>query len=134
MKRTGIARGKPLARGASTLKRERVKASNPARKASEFSRAYGSAERAAAIKRLPCLVENESCAGWIENAHVPSKSGAGRKGDACHNVSLCAWHHRLCPITSLHALGKTKFNAMHHIDLDAEAAKVERMFPTTHEE
>jgi len=123
MKRSGIRRATGMKRGSSTLKRTRMKATNPARKAETFRRVYGSAERAQAIKALPCLVDDASCGGWVENAHVPSKSGAGRKGDACHNVPLCVKHHRTGK-DSLHHLNKAGFKTHHGIDLDVAAAAI----------
>lgn len=120
----------PIARGTSTLKRSRVKARNPERKAKEFKRTYTSVERVMAIKAMRCLVDNFMCSVPVDNAHVPSKSGAGRKGDAKHNVPLCRWHHTDSP----HALDNTNkeaFNARFGLDLDAEAAKIEALYPST---
>lgn len=119
----------PIARGTSTLTRTRLKESNPKRKAATFKRTYKDVERVEAIRAMPCLVDNDTCAGPTENAHVPSKSGAGRKGDACHNVPLCAKHHRTGN-DSLHRLNTDGFRSRHGIDLDVEAAKIEALYPT----
>lgn len=129
MKRGGNLKRSPMARGTVKLARGPVKASNPKRKAATFTRVYGDADRAAAIRLMPCLVDDASCAGWIENAHVPSKSGAGRKGDARHVVPLCSAHHRTGP-DSLHQLNKDGFRARHGINLDDAAAEIEALYPS----
>lgn len=65
----------------------RVRRSNPKRRAREFARSYGSKERVKWINALPCF----ACQviGQTENAHLPSRSGVGRKGDARYIVPLC---------------------------------------------
>ena len=107
-----MKRGKPIARTT------RVKPVNKERKAAEFERTYGGKPRVEWGKDQPCLI-----CGNIpsENAHVPSRSGMSRKGDAKHTVPLCAWHHTDGD-DSLHALNKAGFNAKHGLDLDHEAA------------
>lgn len=107
MKRTPIQRKTP------------VKKINGKRKAANFQRAYGGGERAEWVKRQPCLICGHTPS---ENAHVPSRSGMSRKGDAEHVVPLCTWHHTGSFFASLHALGKSGFNDEHGIDLDHEAA------------
>lgn len=130
MKRTPMKRGKPIARTT------RVKAGNPKRKASEFQRCYGSRARVKWVQSLPCIVDDVAESGIpcgrSENAHVPSQSGAGRKGDARHIVPLCKWHHTQSIRTSLHALNKAGFNAYHDLDLDAIAATVEARWQASH--
>ncbi len=132
MKRTGIRRKMPLPRATQPLARTtRGKATNPRRKREAFARAYGSRGRVAFVKAFPCVVcvkRYPKMWGDSDNAHVPSKSGAGRKGDARRIVPLCRWHHTGSAFTSLHALGKSKFNAYHGLDLDAEAARVDALF------
>ena len=127
----------PLKRGPAPKRKVRPKASNPARKAREFARAYGSKARVAFVNSLPCLcgadhlnvisVAKLSLYWRGENAHVPSQSGAGRKGDYTKIVPLCAWHHRLSA-ASLHALGKEGFERAWSVDLDAECARVQQLF------
>lgn len=90
---------------------------NPKRKAENFDRAYGGADRAAWVGHQPCLI---CSAVPSENAHVPSKSGASRKGDARWVVPLCGRHHRTGK-NSLHALNKGGFEAARQIDLAHEA-------------
>jgi len=129
-----LSRKTPIARGTSTLTRTRLKASNPKRKASEFRRCYGSKARVIAIKALPCIVCGH---GPCDNAHIKT-DGAGRKADARFIVPLCCmvmdhpWspgyprgHHGL-----LHQIGVKSFQRGYHIDLDAEAAKIEALYPT----
>ena len=70
--------------------RASVRPVNPARKAREFARAYGSQARVEWIKAYGCLVCPRV---GSQNAHLPSKSGAGRKGDAKYCVPLCHQCH-----------------------------------------
>lgn len=95
-----------------------VRKVNRKRKAKNFERAYGGKDRVEWGKDQPCLI----CGSLpSENAHVPSRSGMGRKGDAKYTVPLCTWHHTGSNY-SLHTLNKVKFNAKYSIDLDHEAA------------
>lgn len=85
-----IRRSKPIKRGVPPQRTGRPKSKNDKRKAREFARCYGSEARVRFIQSLPC----GSCSRQrpfvtVENAHLPSQSGAGRKGDACHIVPLC---------------------------------------------
>lgn len=85
----------------------------PKRKPSEFARIYGSTERVEWIQARPCV----SC-GRIpsENAHIPSKSGMGRKGDYTNIIPLCTVCHR-----RLHDWGPAKFSKLgtaHQFGLD----------------
>lgn len=97
--------------------KKRPKRSNPARKASEFLRCYGSAERVAWVKSLPCF----ACGliGHTENAHLPSHSGAGRKGDARHIVPLC------------HSCHDHKVYLQRPFTYALVASKIEKLWPTT---
>lgn len=88
------------------------KRSNPARKKREFKRCYGSAERVAFVKSLPCIVAHaRDCDGEIENAHVIS-GGAGRKADASCIAPLCRRHH-----SELHAIGANTFQLVRCVQL-----------------
>lgn len=107
MKRTPMTRTTP------------VKRVNKPRKAKNFRRAYGGKDRVEWGKEQPCLICGKTPS---ENAHVPSRSGMSRKGDAKHTISLCSWHHTGSNAFSLHQLGKAKFNAKHGLDVDDEAA------------
>ena len=84
-----IKRNKPLPRSASPIARgKRPNRVNKARKAKNFARAYESEARLEWFAAHPCV-----CCGTTalrrDNAHLPSKSGAGRKGDARFIVPLC---------------------------------------------
>ena len=118
MKRTRIRRTKRLLSGPSQkLRTTPLAKANPKRKAREFRRSYGSGDRADWVAHQSCLICN---AVPSENAHVSSKSGASRKGDARWVVPLCGRHHRTGK-NSLHALNKGGFEAARQIDLAHEA-------------
>lgn len=118
MKRTPLKRTKRLLSGPSQkLRTTPLAKANPKRKAREFRRSYGSGDRADWVSHQPCLI---CSAVPSENAHVPSKSGASRKGDARWVVPLCLRHHQTAK-DSLHALNKDGFEAAHQIDLAHEA-------------
>lgn len=93
-----------------------IKRSNPKRRASEFRRCYGSRDRVMAIKALACYVCGRAPS---ENAHLPSRSGMGRKGDWTEIVDLCHACHR-----ELHDCGSVEaFEAKHEgINLRERAA------------
>jgi len=77
-----LRRRTPLAR--SPMKRGK-------RKPSEFARIYGSKERVAWVKALPCIIcTNRPC----ENAHTES-GGMARKAGYATIVPLCRIHHRM---------------------------------------
>lgn len=64
------------------------------RKPSDFARIYGSKKRVAWVRALGCIARSSGCHGPVDNAHVPSRSGMSRKGDAWQIVPLCRAHHR----------------------------------------
>lgn len=97
-------------------RRTRLKAVNPARRKREFARCYGSAERVAFVRSLPCVVCGAMSFGASQNAHVET-DGMGRKADARRIVPLCAPHHR-----SLHARGILAFQDRYGVDLYVAAA------------
>lgn len=125
-------RAVPRARNSTIAKNSvAVKRSNPARKAREFKRAYGSKARVAWVKSLPCV----ACGvvGYSENAHVTS-GGVGRKADASQIVPLCGAR----PLFGLpgyagtegchreaHRTGRELFAQRWKLDLDAAAAATE---------
>lgn len=123
----------PLLRGRPPKRATRPKPVNRKRKAREFERAYFSTDRVQFINALPCLLGEKVSHGTVadrwktENAHVPSHSGAGRKGSYLKVVNLCQWHHQLSS-ASLHSLGKEGFERMWKIDLDEECARVEELW------
>lgn len=82
-------------------KRTAPKASNPARKAREFARAYHSKARVEFVKGLGCVyctalhpLFGVVTAGKSHNAHTVT-GGGSRKADFTTIVPLCASHHRL---------------------------------------
>lgn len=116
MKRSApIKRGGPIARG------KRPKARNPKRRKSEFARAYGSDERVAWVKGLPCTV----CGATpCDNAHTAS-GGAGRKGDHRTIVPLCSrrFDAEGCH-AELHRIGVRTFEETYRINLASAAVNV----------
>ena len=60
------------------------------RSAAEFARIYGSEERVGWIKARWCIKCGKTP---CENAHLPSRSGMGRKGDYTPIVPLCHTCH-----------------------------------------
>lgn len=105
--------------------RKRLRARNPKRQARAFVRAYGSEERVAFIKSLPCLVPG-CWRGPIENAHVVKiDGGTGLKGKAEGNAPLCHFHHQ-DETHGLHTLGARTFERLHGISLAECAAETER--------
>lgn len=92
------------------LRRKTPLQSKPKRKprsAEEYARIYGSKERVAFVKALPCLyccaVHPLIALAWhpdaenrvySENAHTVT-GGKGRKADADTIVPLCPTHHRM---------------------------------------
>lgn len=88
----------------------RIKASNPARKRANWTRAYGSPERCAWIASQPCVVMG--CRrGPCENCHAET-GGTGRKADADQIFPACPAHHR-----ELHTVGVVTFSRLHSLDL-----------------
>jgi hypothetical protein len=74
--------------------RKAPKKVNAKRKAREFARAYGSKERVAWVKSLPCVACTSN--GRSDNHHICG-DGAGRKADHTSIIPLCrachlAWH------------------------------------------
>lgn len=97
------------------IKRTPVRKVNAARRRREFARAYGSKERVAFVKSLPCIAWRHQCIGQIENAHV-GNGGAGRKADAGNVVPMCKFHH-----AQLHRMGQKSFESLHGLSLEHEA-------------
>ncbi len=115
---------KPLPKATKAIARKsRPKPINRKRRASEFRRAYGSQERVAFVRRLPCVV----CVGLMvrpagesDNAHIIG-GGAGRKADARHIAPICRIHHR-----ALHAAGSlSEFYVMFGFKVDLAQAAAE---------
>ena len=95
-----------------------MKRANPARRAKEWARAYGSLERVYYISNhLACSVDY-CFSRDIVNAHTET-GGAGRKADAETVIPLCNLHH-----AEYHKGAKT-FVARYGIDLFGYAADTE---------
>lgn len=109
-----LARGKP------------IKKRNDKRRAKEFARVYGSAERVEWFKGRLCAVRRcyehlpAHHEGPTECAHAKG-GGAGRKGGAATILPLCQGHHR-----TLHNVGVKTFERVYGIDLLKTAAEYER--------
>lgn len=101
----------------SAIKRKaRPKPRNPARKKREWTRAYGSPERVAWVRAMPCTVCRDTPS---ENAHTAS-GGTGRKADADTIVPLCARCHG-----ELHRAGRASFEACYGINLAERATQLD---------
>jgi hypothetical protein len=92
-----------------------VKKVNQSRVRKEFIRCYGSKERVAFVRTLPCIV----CLSVpSENAHTTS-GGISRKADAGFIAPVCNSHHR-----ELHQIGVESFERKYfwaHLSEAAEA-------------
>lgn len=94
-----MKRSAPIPRKTRLARGGRVKPVNRKRRASEFARCYGSKERVAWVKSLPCAVRSLGlsifampCHGPMDNAHTVT-GGMGRKADAETIIPLCRRHH-----------------------------------------
>lgn len=98
------------------MKRSRLNPVNRQRREKEFARAYGGKARVEFVKALGCCICKATPS---DNAHLPSRSGMSRKGDAERIVPLCRLHHR-----ELHERGQASVEQRHGIDLDIWAEAV----------
>lgn len=89
---------------------------NPERREERFQQAYGGDERAAWVRRQPCLV---CSATPSQNAHTEA-GGMGMKADADTVIPLCHDHHR-----QLHNIGAETFEDRHGFSLDKAAKETE---------
>lgn len=114
MKRGGpLPRHAALKRGGSLARRTPLKARNPKRLASAWSKAYGSSEYLAFVHAQPCVVPG--CEETrIHAAHVRSRGAGGTWRSV---VSMCRDHHR-----EQHEFGILTFQRKYAIDLPALAA------------
>lgn len=85
-------------------------------------KAYGSLELVLMIKAMPCVVCHDYTVE-SDTAHVGSSKGAG--GSYKDLIPLCRVHH-----TELHAIGKTSFQKVHDICLEAEAERTRYVLRT----
>lgn len=86
----------------------------------EWHRAYGSDCRVRYVRALPCVF----CGATPSvNAHIKT-GGKGRKADARYIVPACAdCHHQMD-----HGMGKAAMEQAYNVDLEAEAARIDREF------
>lgn len=103
-RRTGLARGKPLARSG------RMKASNRSRKRKAYARNFG--DEADAVRAMPCIITGKQA----EPAHVTSRGASGGRFDI---VPLAPELHR-----EQHAIGIKSFEAKYGLDLRLEADRI----------
>jgi hypothetical protein len=79
------------------IRRKKLKAVNPARRAKEFARTYGSKERCQWIAEQPCawcvLRGLVRISRPSDNAHSEGGGGMGMKADYTTVVPLCRRHH-----------------------------------------
>jgi hypothetical protein len=79
------------------IRRKKIKATNPARRAKSFARTYGSKERCDWISSLPCawcvLRGLVRISRPSDNAHSEGGGGMGMKADYTTVVPLCRRHH-----------------------------------------
>lgn len=98
----------------------RIPPVNRERRERERERAYGPEARRRWVKSIPCIICRKLP---VDQAHVPSKSGMGRKGDASNIVPLCSGptgHH-----AQQHEMGVESFERLHGISLAEEARAIE---------
>lgn len=98
---------------------------NRARKSKEFVRTYLSVAFVKFVQRLHCIVDGcESTRS--ECAHVcdDGSKGAGRKSGWKCCAPVCTQHHR----GEMHQWGEAVFAAKYALDLEAEAAKTQRLW------
>lgn len=98
------------------MKRSPVNPVNPERRAKRFERHYGSPERVAWVRDLPCLVFGCSRRP-SQNAHVRSKAAGGGPENI---VPLCHFHHQ-----EQGQIGIETFARKYKLDLNAWAERVE---------
>jgi hypothetical protein len=79
------------------IRRKKIKATNPARRAKSFARTYGSKERCDWISSLPCawcvLRGLVRISRPSDNAHSEGGGGMGRKADYTTVLPMCRRHH-----------------------------------------
>lgn len=103
------------------MKQSPINRINPARRKREWARAYHSTDRVEFVKSLPCAACGRRPS---ENAHMPSQSGMGRKGDYSTIVPLCRIHHHQLD----EGMGAVAFEAEFGISLTAHADWTERQW------
>jgi hypothetical protein len=72
------------------------------------------------VRGLPCvLLEQGTCAGRVECAHVKARGAAGK--DRGNTVPMCSLHH-----TIQHTIGRLTFEQRFSIDLAAIATELDQ--------
>jgi hypothetical protein len=104
------------------IRRKKIKATNPARRAKSFARTYGSKERCDWISSLPCawcvLRGLVRISRPSDNAHSEGGGGMGMKAGYATIVPLCRRHHEQydqhrAPFDTLSARACVRFLAEH---------------------
>lgn len=108
--RKPLKREKPLARGRPMKRGGRIKPKK--RSADEFKRVYGSAERVAWIKTLPCV----GCRNTSHDGHHIAGDGIGRKEHHSLIVPVCRTCHQY-----IHNHGARAFESMYRVSLATAA-------------
>lgn len=122
-----IPRRTPLKPGKPPKRKTPPPICNRGRRKKRFAKAYGSTERVAFVKGLPCAVLrsvrklDRVCVGPIDNAHVKRDGGVKAGAEFC--VPLCRRHHQILD----EVFGSAElFGEAYGIDLYAEAARTEQ--------
>lgn len=78
------------------------------------------------VRGFKCAVDNESCFGRIEAAHVEGSGtgGMGRKADDIYTIPLCSFHH-----ARRHQIGHRTFDNAHNLDALGIARDIARRSP-----
>lgn len=124
-RRTPLKAGKPLSRGGggldrsgSSLRRTRVRARNPERKAETYARNFG--ERGDAVRAMRCLVAG--CRYFPQACHARARQMGGHGGDRRSLVPLCDTHHR--ESSEFRTSARAAFERRTGLDLVAEAERI----------
>lgn len=100
------------------MRRTRIRARNPKRKAATFARNYG--ERGALVRAMPCVVAG--CRHQSEAAHVKARGMGGAKGDKRGLWPGCQMHHT--EAGEFRTTARARFEARYKLDLIAIAERI----------
>lgn len=114
-----MKRSSPMRRGGPIARKTKLRPVNPERKKVLYERNFGA--KADWVRTLPCLVGYPNCRLWQSDpAHVVARGMGGCGGDKSQLVPLCRPHH-----VEQETSGVLEFNRRYHLDLAAEAARLE---------